>query len=145
MKKRLRITVGIFLTCCTFLPVIAQGASDVCANHHSREKAEQGDAISQIDVAICYESENDTKQAISWYRKSAELGNHHAMEALMVKYLSGEGVPRNYNECYFWSILILADNGWRGAEDVRDFCESKLTPSSIEEVQERAAIYFEQF
>jgi TPR repeat protein len=78
MKKLLRISVGICLTFCVFLTASAQGGSEVCADHESRIKAEQGDSNAQIMLGFCYHSAGNSKQEVFWYHKSAEQGNSMA-------------------------------------------------------------------
>jgi uncharacterized protein len=90
----------------------------------------------------------DYKLAISWYQKAAEQGAPIALLNLGAMYAKGQGVPQSYKDCYFWFILAAAKGDQevrQEAQKGRGLCEAKLTPSSIEEVQERAAGYFEKF
>ena len=44
----------------------------------------------------------DYKEALKWYRLSAEHGNAKAPFNLGVMYYNGEGVPKDYKEAYAW-------------------------------------------
>jgi hypothetical protein len=51
-----------------------------------RQKAEQGDAESQLKLGFCYRNgisvPKDEEQAVSWYRKSADQGDAAAKKEL---------------------------------------------------------------
>ncbi|QIO09158.1 tetratricopeptide repeat protein [Acinetobacter lanii] len=66
------------------------------------ESAKEGDSFSQFYVGYAYdqgeEVEQNHKNAIEWYRKSADQGETRAIKNLAIKYANGEGVDQNYAE-----------------------------------------------
>jgi TPR repeat protein len=113
-----------------------------------QKAAQQGEAIAQLNLGMMYRAgrlvPQDDGQAASWYQKAAEQGEANAQQNLGAMYYSGQGVPQSYQECYFWFILAVAQGAEESIAD-RDLCKSNLTPSVIEDVRRKAAIYFEKF
>lgn len=64
-----------------------------------RARAEQGDAISQYELALMYHQGKGMPQnygeALRWYRKAADQGNAKAEYGLGYMYDTGEGVPQD--------------------------------------------------
>lgn len=63
-----------------------------------KNKAEQGNAEAQYNLAVCYDSEygveKNVEEAVKWYRKSAEQGYARAQHNLGICYYNGDGVFR---------------------------------------------------
>lgn len=74
--------------------------------------AEQGQAVAQSTLGICYCSgqgvTKDYVEAVKWLRKAAEQGNDVAQTVLGDRYCNGEGVAKDYVEAYKWSLLASA-------------------------------------
>ena len=73
---------------------------------HFRKAAEQGHALSQFRLGVCYAQGNgvpqDYSEAVRWYTIAAEQGNWKAQTNLGVCYEYGDGVPQNYSEAIKW-------------------------------------------
>ena len=82
-------------------------------------------------------------------RMSAQTGNSSAQGELCKRYQSGDGVPRNYMEAYFWCSLATArDPQYNRREQLRgslDSLEQKMSPQQIAEAQKRAAAWKPQY
>jgi len=89
----------------------------------------------------------DYAQAALWYRKAAEQGVADAQCRLGAWYGTGQGVPQDYAEAYFWCDLATA--GKQDASDSkqvakhRDEAASHLTPADLSREQERARKWIE--
>lgn len=81
--------------------------------------AEQGDAVSQYNLAQMYRNgqgvRQDYAQALNWYFKSAEQGYPDAQYALASMYESGQGVQQNYFESVKW-YQKAAEQGYAMAQ-----------------------------
>ncbi len=68
--------------------------------------AEQGIAVAQYYLGICYYNGEGVKQdfneAFRWYKSAAEQGNADAQCRLGNCYKNGEGVQQDYNEAFRW-------------------------------------------
>jgi TPR repeat protein len=72
-------------------------------------KAEQGNAIAQLNLGNCYVNGDgvakDSVQAFSWFRKSAEQGDARAQFNLGLCYVNGDGVAKDEIEAYaYWNL-----------------------------------------
>ena len=71
-----------------------------------KKRAEIGDANSQNIIGHCYYLglyvEEDSKQAVYWYRKAAEQGLAGAQNSLGAHYGKGEGVEQDYKQAFYW-------------------------------------------
>lgn len=78
------------------------------------EKANQGDAEAQYNLAILYYNGNVVSQsyeeAVKWYRKSAEQGYAKAQNNLGICYIFGKGVPQSDTEGVKW-VSMSAKQG----------------------------------
>ena len=63
------------------------------------EKAEEGDAEAQFNLALMYEKgdgiKQDKQKAFYWYKKAAEQGNAEAQYRLAVMHDKGDGIEQN--------------------------------------------------
>ncbi len=86
------------------LPSTAQGQPESVAG--LLEKAEQGDAQSQYDLAVHYASNRSGQlaadEAVHWLSRAAEQGHAEAQSDLGLLYHRGLGVPRDPAEAAKW-------------------------------------------
>ena len=80
-----------------------------------RHMAEKGDAAAENSLGLRYfqgDEKNgirpDEARALQWFRQAADHGSLAAQSKLGALYWAGRGVPVNYNEAYFWSVLARA-------------------------------------
>jgi TPR repeat protein len=66
----------------------------------------------------------DDAEAVSWYRKAAELGNASAQFNLGVMYHFGQGVPQDGAEAVSW-YRKAAEQGHAGAANNLAVCYEK--------------------
>ena len=85
-----------------------------------RDLAEQGDAVAQYNLGVCYENGRGVTQsyteAVKWYTKAAEQGYAAAQCNLGVCYKNGEGVTQSYTEAVKW-YTKAAEQGHAGAKE----------------------------
>ena len=62
----------------------------------------------------------DFKEAVKWFRLSAEQGNADAQDILGVMYSNGQGVTKDYSRAYIW-YSIAAAQGVTSAAKSRDY------------------------
>ena len=79
----------------------------------------------------------DYKEAVKWYRLSAEQGFAQAQYNLGVMYVIGKGVPQDYVLAYMW-WNIAGSNGVKVAVKNRNILKKEMSPSQIEKAQEMA-------
>lgn len=76
--------------------------------------AEQGDAESQYQLALCFDYGCDAPQdraaALTWYRRAAKQGHANAQNSLGSLFMAGEGVSQDYDEAMRW-YQAAADDG----------------------------------
>jgi len=70
--------------------------------HPLLKKAEQGDALAQVDLGLDYERgkgvPQDYDEAVKWFRKSADQGHPQGQYKLARMYERGKGVERDYQK-----------------------------------------------
>lgn len=79
-----------------------------------RKAAEQGFAVAQRRLGMCYEVDNP-REAVKWYRKAAENGDAWAQYYLGVRYQNGRGVAQDDREAARW-YLKAAEQGHVSAQ-----------------------------
>ena len=79
----------------------------------------------------------DYKEALKWYRKSAEQGNASGQGSLGYVYHKGEGVLKDKVYAYMW-FEIAAENGSDRARTRRDNLMNEMTPSQLEKAKDLA-------
>ena len=95
------------LTICLCLPLTGD---DVAKKRfeETKVKAENGNEISQYNLALMYRKgegvKQDFKQAHEWFLKAAELGDTKAQTNIGASYYKGEGVAQNFKEAYKWYL-----------------------------------------
>ena len=79
----------------------------------------------------------DDKEAVKWYRKSAEQGHPKAQSNLGVLYSNGQGVPQDYVMAHmYWNIAAVSGN--KDAINNRGIVEEMMTASQLAEAQKLA-------
>ena len=76
----------------------------------------------------------DYKEAVKWYRMSAEQGDASSQLNLGLRYYKGEGVPKDDKEAYAWWSVAKA-NGNEKAEKNLGILTKKMTKEQIAEAQ----------
>ncbi len=75
-------------------------------NKEQNTSVKQGNAEAQCNLGNCYYNgtgvEQDFKEAVKWYQKSAEQGNAEAQNCLGDCYYHGKGVEQDYKEAVKW-------------------------------------------
>ncbi len=105
--------------------------------------AEQGgsDAEAQLSLGAMYSGgkgvPQDYKEAVKWFRLSADQGYSSAQSHLGVMYANGQGVLQDYVLAHMWWNLS-GSNGYEDAVINRNIVEKKMSPSQIEKAQEMA-------
>ena len=79
----------------------------------------------------------DHKEAIKWYRLSAEQGNAGAQFNLSLMYDNGQGVLQDYSLAHMW-WNICGSSGDKGCVKNRNRVEKKMSKQQIEKAQEMA-------
>lgn len=94
----------------------------------AKAAAEQGNAEAQWNLGFCYEwgkgVEQDSAEAVKWYRKAAEQGNTFAQFRLGDCYYSGKGVEKNHDQALKW-YCKSAEHGNAYAQCVLGVCYAK--------------------
>lgn len=67
-----------------------------------KTKAKNGDKQAQYNMGVYYSQSGDYKQAVKWYKKSAEQNYAFAQHNLGYCYEHGEGVPQDYEKAAEW-------------------------------------------
>ena len=110
-----------------------------------KREAEQGYAIAQYHLGLCYYNGEGAKQdyneAFRWFKAAAEQGYAPAQYNVGVCYSNGEGVSQNYKEAYYW-YLISYRNGYTDAEQYVTRIKNILTDQQKQEVQDRVNEWF---
>ena len=77
----------------------------------------------------------DSSQAVFWYKKAAERGNTKAQLNLAVMYASGEGILENFVLAYKWANLAAA-RGNENAREMKNEVKKRMTRTQIAEAQQ---------
>jgi len=79
----------------------------------------------------------DYKEAVKWFRLSAEHGVANAQYNLGVMYGKGQGVPQDYVLAHMW-FNLSSSQGITTAIKNRNIVEKKMTKQQINKAQELA-------
>jgi len=79
----------------------------------------------------------DYKEAVKWYRLSAEQGDATAQFNLGNQYANGTGVLQDYALAHMW-FNLSGSNGDKHAVHNRDIIEKRMSPTQIEKAQDMA-------
>lgn len=74
------------------------------------DHAVQGHGPSQLKLALAYDEAGDAKMAALWYEKAAMRGYVEAASRLGVKYVNGDGVPKDDKKAVKW-FRLAAERG----------------------------------
>mgnify|MGYP006103942893 CR=1 FL=1 len=113
-----------------------------------KERAEQGDPMYQVNLALMYANgervPQDNVEALKWFRMAAEQGYPMAAYNLGVLYDNGNGVPEDDVEAYAW--LFVAEYG-RNQEAVEraDSVAKELTPDQLTRAKALAGQYIDRY
>jgi uncharacterized protein len=105
---------------------------------------ENGQGVGPSSLGFMYRNEGqgvpqDYKEAVKWYRLSAEQGDTRAQYNLSEMYYKGQGVPQDYVKVHMWVSLGTTISRRRGfIIKYREDLEKKMTPQQIVEAQEMA-------
>lgn len=113
-----------------------------------RREAEEGDAVSQYNLAVMYNKgvgvEQDDSEALKWYLKAAGQGHAMAQYNLGMLYYFGKSIPQDYVAAYTW-VMIAAEYGDNAvARDGLRNIAKKMTPEQIVEAEQAARSWHEQ-
>jgi len=103
-----------------------------------KKAAEQGRAVAQYNLAICYVNgigiEKDEKQAVEWYKKAAAQGYAKAQCNLGVCYEKGTGIEKDEKQAFEW-YKKAAVQGHATAQCNLGVCYEKGTGNEKDEKQ----------
>ncbi len=86
----------------------------------------------------------DYREAVKWFRKSAQHGDTHSQFNLALLYRNGDGVPQDYVSAYAWWNTAVAQ-GDEGSQKNRDTIIKQMTPAQIEKAQELSKEYYKKY
>ena len=105
MKQSLHFSLLQLLSAAIIALFVPTNASAQSADDY-RVEAEQGDAMAQFNLGLCYDNgegvDQNYAEAAKWYRKAAEQGVALAQYNLGQCYYNGIGVTQNYAEAVKW-------------------------------------------
>ena len=106
-----------------------------------KKAAVQGDAAAQYSLGVHYAVGDlvpqDYRQALEWFRQSAEQGHIRARGKMAALFWAGRGTPKDYAKAYFWALLAQA-GGDKDAEVFIADCAPRLSHAQIVAEQEQA-------
>jgi TPR repeat protein len=79
----------------------------------------------------------DYKEAVKWYRLSAEQGYAYAQFNLALKYAKGEGVLKDYILGHMW-LSLAAHNGYSRAKNLCEKIEDNMSSIQVNKAQKLA-------
>ena len=101
-----------------------------------------GDAAAQYHLGWMYNTgtwlEQDQKEAVKWYRKSAEQGNGFAQFSLALIYDAGLGVKQDNVTAYAYYNFAAAheDENGKTLDKFRSRLSKEMTPEQITKAEE---------
>ena len=84
--------------------------------------------------------QKNSREAVEWFSKAAEQGNTDAQTMLGSMYTSGEGVEKDLQKSYFWTLLSSTSGDQRGIQ-LRDLVGQSLTASQRAKAEADAAVW----
>ncbi|MGI8965458.1 MAG: tetratricopeptide repeat protein [Limisphaerales bacterium] len=109
-----------------------------------QKSAEQGRAMSQYGMAVCYAKgygvEPNPAEAVKWFAKAAEQGHPDAQASLAKRYATGDGVAEDKIEAYKWYDIADRKGRYHG-NNPRDKLAETMTSAEIAEAQVRSAAF----
>ena len=114
------------------------GCAEESEIERTKRLANDGDSTSQFNLGVIYANgkgvPQDYKEAVRWYRMSADQGNALAQSNLGNRYYNGEGVPQDYKEAYAWWSVAKANDGELAVKNL-GILTKKMTKEQIAEAQ----------
>ena len=114
------------------------GCAEESEIERTKRLAIDGDVSAQYNLGVRYMNgegvPQDYKEAVRWYRMSAEQGNARSQLNLGLMYMNGEGVPQDYKEAYAWWSVTKA-YGQELAEKNLGIIKKKMTKEQIVDAQ----------
>lgn len=108
----------------------------------ARNIDQRGSAFSQYMIGVYYlqgkEIEQDTAEAVRWFRKGALMGDHASQMCMAHAYQYGEGVAKDPVEALAWRIVSSGTSGKHDDEVIRDL-ERILTLPQAQQAKKRSA------
>ena len=109
----------MFFTLCSVIVSFGQNIAEL------KQKAEQGDALVQYYLGLCYADgdgvKKDPREAVKWFRKAAEQGYAKAQYSLGLCYADDEGIEKDPREAVKW-FRKAAEQGYAQAQFVLGLC-----------------------
>jgi len=120
--RRLALIAGIL--CCVASLARAQYGDEICKSMNQgkfwQAQKGQGDPQTIFCAGTWYENgtgvQPDSKTAVNYYRRAADLGYAPAQTAMGEAYDHGQGVPQNYAEALKW-YRKAAEQGFAAAQN----------------------------
>jgi uncharacterized protein len=139
----------------TFLPAGfgqttgASPASQKPLRERLLERAQQGDAGAQFDLAKNYETgriglQKDMVQAEHWYREAANRGEPFAQASLGIMFNFGKGVHQDFVQAFMWYELAIAHSSGGDRDtiaEMRDNLAQQMTPEQLAEGRRLARLW----
>jgi TPR repeat protein len=143
MKRILLMIALVGLMGCGKKEPVQPSASDLATPPpfaETKAKAEAGDADAQFNLGVMYYQglgvEQDLKEAVKWFQKTANQGNANAQHNLGVMYANGKGVEQNYVTAYAWESIAATNGDNIDPRFKSHVLEVKMTPAQIAEAEE---------
>jgi putative methionine-R-sulfoxide reductase with GAF domain len=129
---------------------LAGGAIETATFEQLRQMAEKGNAAAENSLGLRYFQgdeksgiHRDEARALQWFRQAADHGSLAAQSKLGALYWAGRGVPVNYNEAYFWTVLARA-GGDRVSQDRALALSQHLTHEQAVAIEQQASLWMQR-
>lgn len=94
MKKIFTLILLIF----SFIPFFGQNKKEL------EQKAENGDAYSQLQLGMLYQEEKKSELAVRWFQRAANMGVSMAQYQLALCFITGEGINQDFSLGFTWAL-----------------------------------------
>ncbi|MBC8002791.1 MAG: sel1 repeat family protein [Opitutaceae bacterium] len=145
--KNSRVKATVFSFCLVVLMLVEMSTNGHAQSTDSfrkrflefKARADQGDAVAQINLGICYATgrgvDKDDQEALKWIRKAAEQNHAGAQNNLGICCANGEGVKTEPVEAYSWYTLAARTN--EGAAKNREVLAKAMSPQQLADAEKR--------
>jgi uncharacterized protein len=138
---KVKIAVAVMAAALTALPLSFGQTPPRPLRERLLERAQQGDAEAQFDLAKDYETgriglPKDFTQAEHWYRAAAAQGEPFAQASLGIMFNFGKGVHQDYVQAYMWYEIAIAHSAGGDRDtivEMRDNIAQEMTAAQITE------------
>lgn len=138
--------LAIILAVLTMLFLASTAIADTVSE--LKQKAEEGDATSQNNLAARYLAgngvEKDYKLAFKWFEKASNQGLSAAQGNLARMYEKGMGVPKDIVKQHMW-LSLSASNGAAMAKYTAKKIAREMTPEQLEESKRMVAEWEKEY